>query len=74
MAQSESKKSPNKHVWFLDFGCSNHMCDYKDWFYDLDENFRTTVKLGDNSRMTIIGKDSIKLEMEAKIGGVTCVI
>lgn len=26
-------------VWFLDSGCSNHMCANKQWFSNLDEEF-----------------------------------
>jgi hypothetical protein len=32
------------------------MCGTKDWFFDLDETFRQSVKLGDNSRMMAMGK------------------
>jgi len=64
MAQTESDKFSKKQVWFIDSGCSNHMCGCKEWFYDLDENYRTTVKLGDNSRMYVMGKGSINLKIE----------
>lgn len=67
MAQTESKTFPKKQVWFLESGCSNHMCGCKDWFYDLDENYRTTVKLGDNSRMSVMGKGSINLNIEGRV-------
>lgn len=43
--QTEAKRK----VWFLDSGCSNHMCDVKGWVFNLDINFRETVRLGDNS-------------------------
>ncbi|MCH98477.1 retrovirus-related Pol polyprotein from transposon TNT 1-94, partial [Trifolium medium] len=40
--------SPPEHhkskVWFIDSGCSNHMCGVKEWFFDFDPNFRETVK------------------------------
>lgn len=35
-----------KHIWFLDSGCSNHMCGAKEWFTELDNSFRQSVKLG----------------------------
>lgn len=41
-----------------------------DWFYDLDEKFRMSIKLGDNSKMLVMGKRNIKLQ----IGGLTQVI
>ncbi|KAJ0880785.1 putative RNA-directed DNA polymerase [Helianthus annuus] len=48
-------------LWFLDSGCSNHMCGNKDRFVDLDPCFSNTVKLGNNTRMTVGGKGSVKL-------------
>lgn len=32
-------------LWFLDSGCSNHMCGDQGRFIDLDESFSSTVKL-----------------------------
>ncbi|RDY04121.1 hypothetical protein CR513_12210, partial [Mucuna pruriens] len=40
-----------EEVWFLDFGCSNHMIENKEWFSKLDENFSQPIKLGNNTRM-----------------------
>ncbi|GJW21496.1 putative RNA-directed DNA polymerase [Tanacetum coccineum] len=48
-------------LWFLDSGCSNHMCGNKDRFVDLDSSFSTSVKLGNNTRMMVIGKGRVKL-------------
>jgi len=67
---TETKSIDQKGVWFLDSGCSNHMCGIKDWFFDFDDKFKESVKLGDNSRMAIKGKDNIKLKIE----GITQVI
>nr|GEV46500.1 putative RNA-directed DNA polymerase [Tanacetum cinerariifolium] len=55
-------KSENKGLlWFLDSGCSNHMCGNKERFVDLDQSFSNTVKLGNNTRMTVEGKGNMKL-------------
>ncbi|KAK2442749.1 putative mitochondrial protein [Trifolium repens] len=70
MAHTSEKGSCNKKVWFLDSGCSNHMCGNKDWFFNLDEQFRISVKLGDNSRMMVVGKGNVKL----RVGSITQVI
>lgn len=70
MAIEEEKGVPKEKVWFLDSGCSNHMCGNKEWFFKLDEDFRESVKLGNNSKMLVMGKGHIRLE----IGGVTQVI
>lgn len=61
MAQSQLKESLEKKAWFLDSGCNNHMCGVKEWFSNLDEKFRVSVKLGDNSKMLVMGKGNIKL-------------
>ncbi|XP_028075418.1 uncharacterized protein LOC114277685 [Camellia sinensis] len=54
-------------VWFLDSGCSNHMCANKEWFFDLDEEFWQLVKLENNSKMVVLGKGNIRLQ----IAGIT---
>ncbi|CAJ2653193.1 unnamed protein product [Trifolium pratense] len=53
--------------WFLDSGCSNHMSSNKDWFYDFDENYRDSVKLGDDSRMNVMGKGNVKLSINGRV-------
>lgn len=55
------------NTWYLDSGCSNHMCGNKSLFYDLDETFRETVKLGNNSCISVMGKGDIKLHMKNNI-------
>ncbi|MCH86730.1 retrovirus-related Pol polyprotein from transposon TNT 1-94 [Trifolium medium] len=74
MAQENLKEqvSDNSKVelWFLDSGCSNHMVGRKDWLFDFDDNFREIVKLGDNSKMPVMGKGNLKLH----IGGMVQVI
>ena len=54
-------KTTRNDAWFLDLGCSNHICGYKGMFSYLDENFQHSVKLGNNSRMAVVGKGSVKL-------------
>ncbi|MCH80155.1 copia-type polyprotein [Trifolium medium] len=68
--------SPEQHknkVWFIDSGCSNHMCGIKEWFFDLDTNFRETVKLGDNSQMKVVGKGNVKLHIHGMTQVITAV-
>ncbi|KAL5766858.1 hypothetical protein ACOSP7_017475 [Xanthoceras sorbifolium] len=45
-----------QNMWYLDTGCSNHMCGDKKVFSDLDKSFRNIVKFGDNSTVSIMGK------------------
>lgn len=59
-----------EHMWYLDSGCSNHMCGTKSWFSEFDGNFRQKVKLGDNRRMQVEGKGSLRME----VNGITQVL
>nr|GEV17080.1 putative RNA-directed DNA polymerase [Tanacetum cinerariifolium] len=59
MAQEQDKTKGL--LWFLDSGCSNHMCGSKERFIDLDQSFSNTVKLGNNTRMNVEGKGKMKL-------------
>ncbi|XP_074588084.1 uncharacterized protein LOC141843983 [Curcuma longa] len=49
-----------QNMWYLDTGCSNHMCGDKTTFSELDESFRNTVKFGDNSTVSVMGKGMIR--------------
>ncbi|KAL4568259.1 hypothetical protein LXL04_023867 [Taraxacum kok-saghyz] len=51
-------------VWFLDSGCSNHMSGNKGWFVQLDESFRHSVKLRNDSRLQVMGKSNIIIEIQ----------
>ncbi|XP_023513203.1 uncharacterized protein LOC111777714 [Cucurbita pepo subsp. pepo] len=53
MSYVELNQSRKEDVWFLDSGCSNHMCANKEWFSDFDEEFQQSVKLGNNFKMTV---------------------
>jgi hypothetical protein len=56
-----------KQSWFLDSGCSNHMVGNKDWLYELDESYGDTVKLGDDSKMLVMGRGNVRLFINGKI-------
>ncbi|KAA8532168.1 hypothetical protein F0562_006691 [Nyssa sinensis] len=51
-----------QNMWYLDTGCSNHMCGDKKAFSDLDESFRNNVKFGDNSTVSVMGKGKVTLQ------------
>ena len=61
MAYVEKHKVRREDAWFLDSGCSNHMSGHQAIFCDFNEVFRTFVKLGDNTRIRVMGKGSVKL-------------
>nr|GEX61724.1 copia-type polyprotein [Tanacetum cinerariifolium] len=70
MAYIESRGASIEEVWFFDSGCSNHMSGNKEWFTDLDENFKHTVKLGNDSRINVTGRGNVRM----KVNGITQVI
>lgn len=61
MSCLEKHQANREEVWFLDSGCSNHMTGCKDWFFDLEEGFNRSVKLGNDTRMSVVGKGSVKV-------------
>jgi len=46
------------------------MSGNKEWFSELDDQFRHTVKLGNNSKMAVMGKGNARM----KVNGITQVI
>lgn len=64
MSYVELNISKDKTAWFFDSGCSNHMTGYKQWFTELDEQFRHSVKLGNDLRMHVMGKGNIRLNIQ----------
>ncbi|KAJ8770604.1 hypothetical protein K2173_018095 [Erythroxylum novogranatense] len=40
----------------------NHMCGKKEFFFDFDESFKDSVKLGNNSSLIVAGKGNIRLQ------------
>ncbi|PNX69953.1 serine carboxypeptidase, partial [Trifolium pratense] len=37
------------------------MVGNKDWLFDYDDSFQDSVKLGDDSKMSVVGKGNLKL-------------
>lgn len=70
MAYIDVQKEPSKEAWFLDSGCSNHMGGKKEFFNTLNEDFRDSVKLGNNTYLNVMGRGSIRMQ----IGDVTHII
>ncbi|CAM8952826.1 unnamed protein product [Rhodiola kirilowii] len=61
MSYVDKEEVQREGVWFLNSGCSIHMTGFKHWFTSLDEGFRHSVKLGNNERIEVRGKGTIKL-------------
>ncbi|GAU38467.1 hypothetical protein TSUD_151900 [Trifolium subterraneum] len=67
MAQTDHGNAVQEEAWYLDSGCSNHMIDNKDWLFDFDGSFRDSVKLGNDAKMTVMGKGNVKLFINGKV-------
>ena len=61
MSYVELYKARREDAWFLDLGCSNHMSGDRTMFNELDEKLQHKVKLGNNTKMDVMGKGSVKL-------------
>lgn len=70
MTHAEVKKECKEGIWFLDSACSNHMTRTREWFVNLDEGFKHSVKLGNDLRLTVKGIGEVRFEAE----GITQVI
>lgn len=73
MAQSDVMKPEERHIWYLDSGCSNHMCGMKEWFMDFDGSYQHQVKLGDDRKMLVEGRGNVRLEIDGIFQVITSV-
>ena len=64
MAYTKKSKVEREGIWFLDFGSSNHMTGDKTWFVELDESFKHTVRLENNSKLAVEGRGSVRFKVE----------
>ena len=56
---SSTSEESMKNDWFIDSGCSNHMCGKKEMFSNLDESFHASVRFGNNEKVLVLGKEKI---------------
>ena len=54
-------KEKNEDIWFLDSGCSNHMTGNISVFSMNDENVKSQVTLGTDSKVSIMGKGRVSV-------------
>ncbi|CAM8991569.1 unnamed protein product [Rhodiola kirilowii] len=64
MAFVDSNKAKMEKLWFLDSGCSHHMTGSRTWFSEFDEKYRQSVKLGNNTRMSVMGKGTARFKID----------
>ncbi|GAU11414.1 hypothetical protein TSUD_344050 [Trifolium subterraneum] len=67
MASTDHGNAIREKTWYLDSGCSNHMIGNKDWLFDFDPSFKDSVRLGNDARMSVMGKGNVKLFINGKI-------
>jgi len=58
------KEETIKSQWFLDTGCNNHMSGDKSVFSTLDESFKDNLKFGNNSRVVVMGKGQVSIQVK----------
>jgi len=64
MAYVDDKQVRSECIWFLDSGCSNHMCGKKELFDVFNEEFKDSVKLGNDASLQVQGKGNIRMEID----------
>jgi len=64
MAYVELQGARRGDVWFVDSGCSNHMCGERGMFSSLDTGFTHNVKLGNNHKLMVGGKGVVKIMLK----------
>lgn len=71
MSYVEMQGAIRDEVWFLDSGCSNHMSGDMKWFTEIDKSFRHNVKLGNDSKLAVMGKGKIRMKIDGRVMVVT---
>ncbi|XP_050897936.1 uncharacterized protein LOC127104832 [Lathyrus oleraceus] len=69
MSYADIHQEKKEEIWFQDSGCNNHMTRNKEWFSELEENFNRTVKFGNDTRMVVVAKGSINVQINGIIQG-----
>ena len=60
----EPQKQHHNDVWFLDSECNNHMCGKLSLFSEMIEGINKTVRLGNHSKMKVVGAWNIWISIE----------
>ena len=55
-------KVVDQGMWVVDSRCSNHMTGCREFFFTLNESFRTTVCLGNNATVQVRLKGAVDLK------------
>ncbi|GAA0166461.1 hypothetical protein LIER_21609 [Lithospermum erythrorhizon] len=63
MAEINEKTNKNE-VWYIDSGCSNHMCKDEKMFNTIDRSFSHPVKLGNYDKLEVKGRGNVRLSID----------
>ncbi|KAF2298936.1 hypothetical protein GH714_029230 [Hevea brasiliensis] len=61
-ALNQTEEDTKQNIWYLDTAASNHMSGNKSVFSFLDESYQDSVKFGNNSRVSIMGKGQVTIQ------------
>ncbi|XP_076901411.1 uncharacterized protein LOC143555801 [Bidens hawaiensis] len=61
---STIQNDKKERIWFMDSGDSNHMISSLENFIEMNESFKSTVKLGDKKPLKVEGKGTVIMFIE----------
>ncbi|XP_051147527.1 uncharacterized protein LOC127262758 [Andrographis paniculata] len=61
MAYADDHETKTSDAWFLDTGCSNHMCSDRSVFSSFVDDIIHSLRCGNNTTMQVAGKGNVKL-------------
>ena len=54
----------NDRMWYLDTGASSHMIGKKEFFHNIDDNMKGSVRFGDGSTIPYEGKGNVSVTLK----------
>ncbi|KAF2313315.1 hypothetical protein GH714_010300 [Hevea brasiliensis] len=66
-ALNQTEEDTKQNIWYLGIAASNHMSDNKSIFSFLDESYQDSVKFGNNSRVSIMGKGQVTIQTTSNV-------
>ncbi|KAI5439753.1 hypothetical protein KIW84_025218 [Lathyrus oleraceus] len=64
MTYTDTLRGDRDDIWFIDSGCSNHMCGNSSLLCDLEKGFNKVVRLGNYASKNVVGKESVRLTVK----------